>query len=148
MDYSFSAVSNGHLFVEYEVEDIDGIKELVDLGQFGTPTFASLGGKYQLFNVEYDGEFSGQVDLTFTYDATLFLQGEVDESSLHVFHWHNSQWEDLNGVVDPTNHTIKFATNSLSPFAVAPVPEAETWALMMAGLGVVIFMARGRKRAA
>lgn len=146
VDYSFSDVSSGHLFVEYEIEDIGGIKELVDLGQFGTPTFASLGGKYQLFNVEYDGKYSGKVDLTFTYDASL-LPPSTDESSLHVFHWHNSQWEDLNGVVDPSNHTIKFTTDSLSPFAVAPVPEAETWALMITGLGVVGFAARRGKRA-
>jgi hypothetical protein len=35
-------------------------------------------------------------------------------------------------------------SNTTSLYSLAPVPEAETWAMMLAGLGLVGFMARSR----
>jgi hypothetical protein len=139
VDYSFDSVSSGHLFVEYEVEDLGGIQDLIALGYIGTPTFAAPGGKYQIFEVEYDGTFSGMAHLAFTYDPSLLPAG-FDEGSLHVFHWNGSQWEDLGGKV--TGHTIAFDTDSLSPFAVAAVPEPQTWLMLLAGCALILIRMR------
>jgi hypothetical protein len=45
---------------------------------------------------------------------------------------------------DDTAHTWTLASNGTLTYA-APIPEAETYALMLAGLGLVGFMARRRK---
>jgi len=47
--------------------------------------------------------------------------------------------------VDTTNHTITAFTTDLSPFAIAAVPEPETYAMLLAGLGLVGVAARRRK---
>lgn len=53
----------------------------------------------------------------------------------------------LTGFVDATNATLKQA-NFQGSLAVTAVPEPETYALMLAGLGAVAFVARRRKQQA
>jgi PEP-CTERM motif len=123
-----------------------GIAELVALGEFGTPTFQPPGEHLQIFEVEFEGTFAGLLKLTFAYDAGLLTAG-FDEDELHVFHWIDDEWVDLGGTVDSTNHTITAYTDALSPFAIAAVPEPESYAMMLAGLGLVGAMVRRRKQA-
>lgn len=137
VDYSFDSLDDaGLLFVEYAPEDRDSIDELIRLGEIGPLTFAIPGDRLQLFEIEFEGSFSGALSLTLGYDPLLLPEG-FDESLLHVFHWTGAAWEDLGGTVDPLRHTIRFETESLSPFAVAAVPEPETYAMLLAGLGLL-----------
>jgi hypothetical protein len=61
----------------------------------------------------------------------------------------------VDGIDDTRIESLTFSYNEDSPrnafeasnFSVTPVPEPETYALMMAGLGVVGFMARRRRKA-
>lgn len=139
--------SGGQFFFGYEAEDWNSILQMVALGEFGMPTFQAPGGRIQLFEVEFDGEFDGQLKLTFSYDDTLFPSG-FDEHKLRVYHWTGSTWEDLAGIVDVDANTITAFTNSLSPFAVAAaVPEPETYALFLAGLGLLGYRLKRRQRA-
>lgn len=62
-----------------------------------------------------------------------------------VFHWIGDEWVDLGGTVDTTNHTITAFTTDQLPFAIAAVPEPETYAMLLAGLGLVGMAARRRK---
>jgi len=137
--------SDGQFFVSYDIEDMDGIAEMVALGEFGTPTFQTPGDQLQIFEVEFEGTFSGLLKLTFAYDAGLLTPG-FDEEALHVFHWIDDEWVDLEGEVDSTNHTITAYTDRLSPFAIAAVPEPETYAMLLAGLGLVGIVIRRRKQ--
>jgi hypothetical protein len=137
---------NGELSTIYSVLDSSGIAALVSQGIFSAPNFLIPGTVTQLFDVNYSGTFDGAIELSFNYDPTLLPDG-FDEANLRVFHWTGTEWESLGGVVDSANNTITVTTSSLSPFAVAAVPEPETYALMLAGLGLVGFAARRRKEA-
>ena len=140
--------SAGQFFFEYEAEDWSGILQMVSLGEFGLPAFQAPGGQFQLFDIEFDGEFDGQIKLTFSYDDTLFPAG-FDEHNLHVYHWTGSAWEDLAGIVNVDANTITAYTNSLSPFAVAAaVPEPGTYALFLAGLGLLGYRINSRRKSA
>jgi hypothetical protein len=144
IDYEFLGDhSDGQFFVSYDIEDMDGIAEMVALGEFGSPTFQTPGDQLQIFEVEFEGTFD-TLRLTFAYDAGLLTPG-FDEDDLHVFHWIGDEWIDLGGTVDTTNHTITAFTTDLSPFAIAAVPEPETYAMLLAGLGLVGVAARRRK---
>jgi hypothetical protein len=148
IDYQFlDDHSDGQFYISYDVEDLSGISEMVALGEFGSPTFQIPGDRLQIFDVEYEGSFAGLLKLTFAYDAGLLAPG-FDENTLHVFHWTGDKWEDLGGVVDPLTHTITALTDNLSPFAIAavPVPEPETYAMLLAGLGLVGAATRRRRR--
>ncbi len=133
----------GEFSFSHEAHDADGIAALVSQGIFSAPDFLLPGTVTQLFDVNYSGTFDGAIELSFNYDPTLLPAG-FDQTNLRVFHWTGTEWENLGGVVDSTNNTITVTTNSLSPFAVAAVPEPETYALMLAGLGLVGWAARRR----
>jgi hypothetical protein len=142
VDYMFEDThSSGKFFVSYSAEDLKGIQEQVAAGEFGAPTFDVPGGTLQVFEIEFEGSFSGLVTLTVGYDTSL-LPPELDPARLHVYHWKNGSWIDLGGVVDVVNHTITFATDSFSPFAigVAPgVPEPGALAMLAAGMGALVW---------
>ena len=134
---------SGDFSFDFGVHDASGVAMLVSQGAFGQPSFLPPDAIMQLFNVEYSGTLEGPLQLSFNYDPSLLPEG-FDEANLRVFHWTGTEWENLGGVVDAANNTITVTTNSLSPFAVAAVPEPETYALMLAGLGLVGFAARRR----
>lgn len=136
---------NGNLLTQQTSYSAYGIAQQVAQGVFGQPDFLVPGDYLQVFDVEYTGTLVGPVELTFAYDADLLPSG-FDEANLRVFHWTGTEWENLGGVVDAANNTITVTTSSLSPFAVAAVPEPQTYALMLAGLGLVGFAARRRKQ--
>lgn len=146
VDYEFERVGSegGTLFASYEALTSQAIAEWIAEGKFGAPTFQIPGSRLQTFEVEFEGSFSGTVRLTFGYDANLLPDG-FDEGELRVFHWRDGQWEDLGGTVDPIAHTITAYTDSLSPFAVAAVPEPESYALMLVGAGLVAWRLRRRR---
>lgn len=140
--------TGGQFFFGYEAEDWNSVLQMVALGEFGAPTFQAPGGQLQLFEVEFEGEFDGQIKLTFSYDDTLFPVG-FNENNLRVYHWTGSTWEDLAGIVDVNANTITAFTNSLSPFAVAAaVPEPETYAMFLAGLGLLGYRLNRRRQTA
>jgi hypothetical protein len=134
----------GEFSFDFGAHDADGIAQLVAQGTFNQPTFMLPGATMQLFEVAYSGDFDGPLELAFNYDPSLLPEG-FDEDNLRIYHWTGTEWENLGGVVDTANNTITVTTNSLSPFAVAAVPEPETYALMLAGLGLVGVAARRRR---
>ena len=136
---------DGVLTYNFTAYDAVGMEQQIAQGAFGRPNFLISGSSMQLYDVNYSTAFEGPLELTFGYDPA-FISGVFDESDFRVFHWTGTEWEDLGGVVDPDNNTITVITNSLSPFAIAAVPEPETYALMLAGLGLVGFAARRRKQ--
>ncbi|MEI7970647.1 MAG: hypothetical protein WCJ69_16825 [Betaproteobacteria bacterium] len=132
--------TQGLFYLSFEQEDP---AQLAAMG-LGPLTFGAPGSTVPLWNIEYDGSFSGGLRLTFGYDPSL-LAG-VDINRLHIYHWHNGAWEDLGGNFDLAGGTVTVDTDSLSPFAlgVSAVPEPDGWALMVGGLGVLVWRSKRR----
>jgi len=51
-----------------------------------------------------------------------------------------------DGLFLGTNHALTNTVNSITSFAVAPVPEPETYAMLLAGLGLIGAVSRRRKQ--
>ncbi len=94
--------------------------------------FTIPGDTMQAWEMDFDGEFEGSVDLVFTYDDTDLLLEE--ELLLSIFHYEGDEWVQLDGIVDTVGNTISVTTTSFSPFALGVVPEPATLALLSVGL--------------
>lgn len=117
MDYEFDDVDvPGSCFTSFSRADDAEIEIRVAQGEFDPLTFATPGKPAQLWEVEFDGAFNGQVHLTFGYDDTLF-PGGLDESTLAVFHFTGGTWQKLASTVDPLTNKITVATADLGSFA-------------------------------
>jgi hypothetical protein len=131
VDFLFEKIlTPGDFFAEYGVADAQEMALRIAAGEFGIPTFAQPGAM-QLFELDFEGEYDGAVQLTFAYDAAQFPAG-LDESQLQMFHYKGGQWQNLGGIVDPVAHTITVTTENFSPFAIGMVPEPAALAVLTA----------------
>ncbi len=149
VDFSFDDIGQeGSFFSEYSSADFDEIQFRIDDGDFSELTFGIAGASAQLWELEFDGEYSGLIHLIFAYDPSLLTPG-FDESQLAVYHYNGTAWEQLPGVVDPLNHTIAVDTSSLSPFVLGTVTAApEPSSALLAVLGGAGLLCRWRRRSA
>lgn len=150
VDYVFDgAHGTGTFFINYSLENANGIASFVNAGEFGDLSFSSIGGFVPLWNIEYNGNFNDSIRLTFGIDPVLLSSG-IDPNRWSIYHWTGGSWENLGGNFNASNNTFTVLTDHLSPFAlgVAPVPEPETYALLLAGLGLVGWMVRRNKERA
>ena len=125
VDFEFDNVTaEGTLFGEYSEADAAELSERENDGEFAAPTFQTPDGgtRTQLWNLNYNGAFSGQLHLTFAYNPALLPAG-FDEKTLTIFHYHGGTWEKLAGTVDVVNHKITVSTTHLSPFALGFSPS-------------------------
>jgi hypothetical protein len=82
-------------------------------------------------------ESNGEVDFSINWDPLDVYFGPSN-SGMFTIHMDDISF-DANGQTRDQMYTIEMVT--------APIPEPETYALMLAGLGLVGFMARRRKQA-
>jgi hypothetical protein len=106
--------------------------------------FHLAGSTPQIWNVHFDGAFTGPATLVFNYDPSLL--GGTSPQDLFVEHFNSVSglWENLGGVVDAQHHTITVVTDSFSPFAMGVVPEPSS--VVLAALGLVSTLAVARRR--
>lgn len=117
LDYEFDDVdSSGSCFASFSRADDAEIEIRVNQGEFDTFTFSTPGKPAQLWEVEFDGSYTGLVSLTFGYDDTL-LPGGFDEDSLVIHHFTGGAWQKLDGVVDTALHKITVHTAGFGAFA-------------------------------
>ncbi len=91
--------------------------------------YTPVGSRPQIWDVEFDGTFDGEVTLTFCYDE-LLLEG-ISEEDLRIAHYADGQWELLtNLALDPAANTITVSADTLSPFLLT-VPEPTTFGLLL-----------------
>ena len=109
--------------------------------------FKTAGDTPQIWDVSFDGSFSGPLTLTFGYDPSLL--GSVAETDLFVWHFDggSGNWEKIFGTVDTELNTITIDADSLSPFALG-VPEPSTLLLLSVGVlcGCVYRLRVGRPK--
>ncbi|MBI5397590.1 MAG: PEP-CTERM sorting domain-containing protein [Verrucomicrobia bacterium] len=146
VDFSFDNVSgSGSFFAEFSRADGDEMDFRISNGDFSLPTFPVPGSLTQLWELEFDGAYDGDIVLTFAYDPLLLPPG-FDENNLQIYHFNNGVWEALPGTVNTLNNTIQVTTSSLSPFILAGVPEPGSWLLTLAGSGLLTFIRSRRRR--
>jgi len=117
LDYEFEDVATeGSCFGEYTKADASEIEVRIARGEFTAFTFLTPGQPAQVWQVEFTGEFVGNVSLTFAYDGTLLPAG-FDQSALSIYQFVGGAWQKLDGVVDTARQTITVTASSLSVFA-------------------------------
>jgi hypothetical protein len=115
-DFTFGEVTEeGDFSIVYEptlaVQLEDVIEDPVGVS-FGLPTNPA-----QLWEVTFDGTFTGMLTLTFGYDDTNLGAG-VSETDLTIQHFVGGQWVALTTIAQNTAaNTITVETGSLSQFA-------------------------------
>jgi len=105
--------------------------------------FLLTGETAQIWDMGFDGDFTGPVTLTFTYDETLIGPG-VTEATLGIFHQLGDGTFELLPVLnrDLDNNSITVTTDSFSNFVLGAVPEP-TSAIIIMTLGSALAMRRG-----
>ncbi|MCP5556900.1 MAG: InlB B-repeat-containing protein [Verrucomicrobiaceae bacterium] len=128
----------GAFFGDYSEADDDEMQERENDGDFALPSFTKPGGAAvtQLWNLEFSGQHTGQIHLTFAYNPALLPAG-FDEATLTIFHYNGTLWEELVGTVDTVHHTITVSTTSLSPFALGVTTPGQDRTISAASLPVV-----------
>lgn len=122
VDFSFENVTLvGDFFAEYEACDAAEVAARIAAGEFPSPTFP-YAGPLQLYELEYDGDYTGNVTLVFGYDP-LLLPPTLDETTLVMYHLRGNAWQSEGGVVDPLAHTITITTDVLGIFALGVASE-------------------------
>ncbi|CAM5791783.1 PEP-CTERM sorting domain-containing protein [Rhizobacter sp. Root404] len=113
------------------LEVATGGSATIDLG--GATSFSFLWGSPDASNmISIDG-----VDFT----GSLLLGATANSSNS------NTQWVTVTNETGMNNFTITTGQIAFEMAVAAPVPEPETYALMLAGLGAMAFVARRRKNA-
>jgi hypothetical protein len=130
---TFAGSFSGNASVNTFTLDLSGMSTVTELNGFVTANFAGAG--YDVTGVTFDGNlFTPVVDFT--------IPGVMGVDV----------WQYLVPTVSNTLHTIVVTGNAIGgstvgftgSISVTAVPEPETYALLLAGLGVVGFVARRR----
>lgn len=142
----------------YELQTLN-VVERGDYLLYGSGSFADVGGQVRVFNV------AAPLD---EITASIAPQASMTMTGLPTHNWNSDLSVNLAGFAPGTlNVTLqnlvlastsapgslafaekKFAGLTAATVAVTPVPEADTYAMMLAGLGLVGWGARRRRKAA
>lgn len=113
----------------------------------GALTFEPASQQVQHWDLDFDGEFNGPVQLTFGYDDADLA---TVEENLAIYHFDEQQfrWERLQILNrDPAGNTITVVATNFSPFVlgvVSSVPEPGSSSLLLA-ISLISTVARRRR---
>lgn len=142
-DVTFDNVTTeGTFTAEYVPTAVaDLTSEITNNVNFGLP-----GDPMQLWDVTFDGVFTGLVTLTFGYDDSIL---SLPEDQLSIFHQlPDNSFEKLPTLAhDLAANTITVQTSSFSSFVLGAVPEPSTYSMAVVailGLGFIGYRRRRR----
>jgi hypothetical protein len=128
VDYEFEDVSSeGSCFGEYSSADENEVEVRIAVGEFEPFTFLTPGQPAQIWEVEFSGTFSGNISLTFGYDASLLPPG-FEESALCIYQFSGGAWHKLAATVNSALNTIAVTAENLGTFALG-VDSAVTFTI-------------------
>lgn len=139
IDYLFDQVATGGTFrAEYFRTALGNL----DPALSAAIDFVLTGETAQLWDLGFDGAFTGPVTLTFTYDENLLASG-TSEDSLLIYHQLDDNTFEALPVLgrDVGNNTITVTTDSFSNFVLGAVPEPIS-AMIILQMGVVLITRR------
>ncbi len=117
IDYEFESVeTEGTCFSDFARPDQDELSVRIAQGDFSAFTFQTPSQPAQIWKVDFSGSFTGAINVSFGYDATLLPAG-FDESGLAIYHYTGGAWVKLPGTVNPLTHSIGVSTVTLGSFA-------------------------------
>lgn len=131
--------SDASSWARIEIRSLTGGNVTLNGFDFGAYFNTSRDTHIRITNIGGDSLFysySGPVGSTVNNSATAFVLGNVTAQGGLWIDWKNSAY---NVGIDNIDYSVT---------ATPPVPEPETYAMLMAGLGLVGFMARRRKQKA
>jgi hypothetical protein len=117
IDYDFESVeTEGTCFSDFARADQEELAVRIAQGEFAAFTFQTPSQPAQLWDVSFNGTYTGAINVTFGFDPTLLPAG-FDETELAVYHFSGGAWAKLPGTVDPLAHSIAVSTTTLGAFA-------------------------------
>jgi hypothetical protein len=110
-------------------------------------TYTLQQGEAHVFGGLANGDFDTLLNLTLTNNGTL-QDGESFFSGPHPFYMLENFGGNIQTITGAslTSGFVANVSGAGTEILMAPIPEPETYALMMAGLGAMGFVARRRKR--
>jgi len=95
--------------------------------------------------------FGQSFDILMTFSAHTQAEGMLGpRAQASVDGFHSVYWGGISSILDDQGNEVNFELSSGSGtdyrYSLAAVPEAETYVMMLAGLGLVGFMAKRRKQ--
>jgi hypothetical protein len=144
IDLTFDEVVTGGTLTAQAIDNTGGLTLEALEALADVTNFQLAGGDTpQLWDISFDGEFTGVATLVFNYDPNL-----VGSGALSIIHFNETlgAWENLGGIVDTVAHTITVETSSFSPFGlVEAVPEPSTLVLAALAAGALACVACRRR---
>ena len=149
MDPGDTDASAGDIDFEFSSIDGEGVLSVEPLNlndmtpeETAAINFVAPTNPITLWNIDFDGTFTGPVSLTFNYDESSLL---IPEEQLRIFHRNIlGEWEMLPVIEhDMDANKLTVQTDSFSPFAMGSIPEPTTMSLLALG---GLAMLRRRKR--
>ena len=117
IDYDFENVeTEGTCFSDFARADQEELAVRIAQGEFAAFTFQTPSQPAQLWDVSFNGTYTGAIHVNFGFDPTLLPAG-FDETGLAVYHFSGGAWAKLPGTVDPLVHSIAVSTPTLGVFA-------------------------------
>jgi len=117
IDYEFESVeTEGTCFSDFARPDQDELTVRIAQGEFSAFTFQTPSQPAQIWEVGFSGSYTGTVNVSLGYDATLLPAG-FDESGLAIYHHTGGAWVKLPGIVNAAAHSIRVSTTTLGSFA-------------------------------
>jgi hypothetical protein len=152
-DVTFDDQSGGKFSAQHFVSVDENLAALIGQVAVDEINFKTVGESVQGWELHFDGEFEGSVEVTLGYDENVLPEG-FDETLLTLMHFDSNkgEWEIPAGFsVDPETNQFHFSVTSFSPFimsfspASSALPEPAT-GLALACLLVSSGLVRIRRR--
>lgn len=124
----------------------EGLEEAIGVGAARLVDFDFASDPFQVWEINFDGQFTREATLWFGYDE---MGLRVPEEWLRMRQYVDGEWVLPQQTLHPDDNMVMVTVDSFGPFALSVVPEPSTLVLLAAGgLCLLLWRRRGRRRSA